>query len=289
MVTSISLAPSLGFGSYPENLGKIENKGWEISLSAIPYKNTAKQAYWTITVNGSRNTDKLLEILEAMKHRNDMNASNLTDTPLPRYEEGESLSRIWVVRSLGIDPASGDEILLKRNGEMTSAVNWSANDVVPIGNTEPTWQGYINSSFTYKGWGADVSFRYQFGGQVYNQTLLDKVENANLKYNVDRRVSQLRWAKPGDKAQFRTLTPSGWETKATSRFIMDENIFQGSSLSVYYRMDRTNTKFISHWGLSSAKVTFNMEDFFYWSTVKRERGLYYPYSRQFTFALNVAF
>lgn len=136
-----------------------------------------------------------------------MNASNLTDTPLPRYEEGESLSRIWVVRSLGIDPASGDEILLKRNGEMTSAVNWSANDVVPIGNTEPTWQGYINSSFTYKGWGADVSFRYQFGGQVYNQTLLDKVENANLKYNVDRRVSQLRWAKPGDKAQFRTLTP----------------------------------------------------------------------------------
>ncbi|KAB6214741.1 hypothetical protein GA380_25740, partial [Bacteroides xylanisolvens] len=75
----------------------------------------------------------------------------------------------------------------------------------------------------------------------------------------------------------------------TSRFIMDENIFQGSSLSVYYRMDRTNTKFISHWGLSSAKVTFNMEDFFYWSTVKRERGLYYPYSRQFTFALNVAF
>ena len=88
MVTSISLAPSLGFGSYPENLGKIENKGWEISLSAIPYKNTAKQAYWTITVNGSRNTDKLLEISEAMKHRNDMNASNLTDTPLPRYEEG---------------------------------------------------------------------------------------------------------------------------------------------------------------------------------------------------------
>ena len=65
-----------------------------------------------------------------MKYRNDKSASDLKDTPLPRYEEGESLSRIWVVRSLGIDPASGDEILLKRNGEMTSAVNWSANDVV---------------------------------------------------------------------------------------------------------------------------------------------------------------
>ena len=289
MITQVSLAPSVGFPQYPENIGKIENKGWEISLSAIPYKNTAKQAYWTIMVNGSHNADKLLKISEAMKHMNDQNSLKLKDMPLPRYEEGESLSRIWVVRSLGIDPASGDEILLKRNGEMTSAVNWNANDVVPIGNTEPKWQGYINSSFTYMGWGADVSFRYQFGGQVYNQTLLDKVENANLKYNADRRVSQLRWMNPGDKAQFRAINSTGWETKATSRFIMDENVFQGSSLSVYYRMDRTNTKFIGHWGLSSAKVSFNMEDFFYLSTVKRERGLYYPYSRQFTFSLNVGF
>lgn len=289
MVTMVSLAPSVGFSQYPENIGKIENKGWELSFSGIPYKNVAKQAYWTITVNGSHNADKLVKISEAMKHTNDRNAADLKDKPLPRYEEGESLSRIWVVRSLGIDPATGDEILLKRNGEMTSSSNWNANDVVPVGNTEPKWQGYINSSFTYMGWGADVSFRYQFGGQVYNQTLLDKVENANLRYNADRRVTQLRWMNPGDKAQFQALNPTGWNTKATSRFVMDENVFQGSSLSVYYRMDRTNTKFIGHWGLSSAKVSFNMEDFFYWSTVKRERGLSYPYSRQFTFSLNVGF
>ena len=32
-----------------------------------------------------------------------------------------------------------------------------------------------------------------------------------------------------------------------------------------------------------------MEDLFYLSSVKRERGLDYPFSRQFTFSLNVAF
>lgn len=149
MITQVSLAPSIGFAQYPENIGKLENKGWEITLSAIPYRNTAKQAYWTVTLNGSHNTDKLLKISEAMRHINEVNAGNLKDAPLPRYEEGQSVNRIWVVRSLGIDPASGDEILLKRNGEMTSAVNWDAKDVVPIGNTEPTWQGHINTSFTY--------------------------------------------------------------------------------------------------------------------------------------------
>jgi hypothetical protein len=62
-----------------------------------------------------------------------------------------------------------DKIFLIHNWKelnKSSRVILYANDVVPIGNTEPKWQGYINSSFTYRGWGADVSFRYQFGGQV---------------------------------------------------------------------------------------------------------------------------
>jgi putative outer membrane protein, probably involved in nutrient binding len=289
MITMVSLAPSVGFAQYPENIGKLENRGWELTLSAIPYRNVARQSYWTVTLNGSHNTDKLLEISEAMRHINEVNAGNLKNAPLPRYEEGQSVNRIWVVRSLGIDPASGNEILLKRNGEMTSAVNWDAKDAVPVGNTEPTWQGHINTSFTYMGWGIDVSMMYRFGGQVYNQTLIDKVENANLKYNADRRVTQLRWLRPGDRAMFREISPRGSETKATSRFVMDENVLQGSSLSLYYRMDRNNTPFIKRVGVNSARLAFNMEDFFYLSTVKRERGTSYPFSRQFIFSLNVGF
>lgn len=287
MLTSITLAPSLGFNTYPANLGKIENQGIEFSLSAIPYQDRANQAYWTITVNGSRNKDKLLKISEAMRHMNEVNNANQDDTPLSRYVEGESLNRIWVVRSLGIDPSTGLEIFQKRNGDMTG--EYDPVDIVPIGNTEPDWQGFINSSFTYRGWGADVSFQYRFGGQVYNQTLLDKVENASLVYNVDRRVMDLRWQKPGDRSRFKTLNYLASDTKASSRFIMDENVFQWSSLSLYYRMDPQNAPFISKLSLSSAKVSFNMEDLFYLSTVKRERGLDYPYARTFTFSLNLTF
>ena len=82
---------------------------------------------------------------------------------------------------------------------------------------------------------------------------------------------------------------SGSNTKATSRFVMDENTLQMTSLSMSYRMDKTNAKYIERWGLSSVKVAFNMEDLFYISTVKRERGLSYPFARQFSFSLNVAF
>ena len=287
LVTTITLAPSLGFSSFPANLGELENKGMEFSLSFIPYQNRAKQAYWTVTVNGSHNVDKLVKISEAMKIMNEKNMTGLKDTPLPRYEEGRSLNCIWVVPSLGIDPATGQEILLKRNGKMTGV--WDAVDAVPVANTEPDWQGFINSSFTYKGWGADVSFSYRFGGQVYNQTLVDRVENAKLMYNADKRVADLRWQKPGDQARFKTLSYNAADTQATSRFIMDENVFQWSSLSLHYRMDPQNAPFIRQLGLSSAKVAFNMEDIFYLSTVKRERGLDYPFSRRFSVSLNLTF
>ncbi len=297
-LTQITIAPSLGFASYPENMGTLENKGVELNFSFIPYRNPEKSAYWTIAINGSHNTDKLKKISEAMRNMNKVNSDQMDDIelakkngykPLPHYEEGKSINRIWVVRSLGIDPSTGSEIFLKRNGEMTG--EWNAADLVAYGNTEPDWQGNINSSFTYKGFGVNVNFAYKFGGQAYNQTLVDKVENADLMYNADKRVLDLRWDEVGVAARYKGLSRgvNGSETKASSRFVMDENTFRMGTLSLSYRMDKTNTRYIDRWGLSSVKVAFNMEDLFYISSIKRERGLSYPFARQFSFSLNVAF
>lgn len=288
-LTQVTLAPSLGFSSYPENLGSLENKGVELNVAFIPYQDTRNSAYWTISLNGSHNKDKLKKISEALRHMNEENYNEQGDSPLPYYEEGESINRIWVVKSLGIDPMTGEEILLRRNGKITG--EYDVVDLVPVGTTEPKWQGNINSSFAYKGFGIDVSMAYKFGGQVYNQTLLDKVENADLMYNADKRVLDLRWMNVGDKAKFKGMNTgiNGAGTKATSRFVMDENTLQMTSLSLSYRMDKTNTKFIERWGVSSVKFAFNMEDLFYLSSVKRERGTDYPFARQFSFSLNIAF
>ena len=289
-LTDISLAPSVGFGTISENLGTIENRGLEWMVSFIPYRDNERAAYWVVNVNGSHNTDKLVKISQALRHVNELNDSNLKDVPLPRYEEGESMNRIWAVRSLGIDPANGQEVFVKRTTGQVTGV-WSASDQIPCGNTEPFMEGNINSSFSYKGWGLNLSFNYKFGGQTYNSTLIQKVENADLLNNADRRVMESRWKKPGDKASFKALTNAinGTETKASSRFVMDENVLRFSSLTLTYRMDETNAAFIKKSIFSSITMNLGMEDLFYWSTVKQERGLDYPFARQFSFSLKVAF
>jgi hypothetical protein len=204
---------------------------------------------------------------------NELNTSNEKDKPLPMYEEGESQTRIWVVRSLGIDPMTGDELLLTRNGKVTSEYN--AIDKIPYGDTEPKWQGNINTAFNYKGFGANLSFNYKFGGQVYNQTLVDKIENADLRYNVDKRVLQERWQKPGDIVPFRKYDDSS--TRATSRFVMDDKVFEIQSVGLQYKWDSAWVKKY----MRATSVTFgvNMSDLWHFSTIKMERGTSYPFAR----------
>ena len=288
-LAQITLAPSLGFSSYPANMGTLQNQGVELNIAFIPYRNEAKEAYWVISANGSHNRNKLTRISEALSRMNELNASTESISPLPRYVEGQSTTAIWAVRSLGIDPSTGDEILLKRDDSVTS--EYDPVDAVICGDTEPKWQGNVNTSFNYMGFGINLGFTYRFGGQMYNSTLVQKVENADLRYNADRRVLQLRWQNPGDVAQYKRLTNSanGSNTQQTSRFVMNENLFQMSSLSLTYRMDNNEYPFLRRLHISSMRWSFNMEDIFYLSSIKRERGTDYPFSRQFALSLNLVF
>ena len=55
--------------------------------------------------------------------------------------KGQSLTSIWAVKSLGIDPTTGKEIFLNRDGSVSDT--WNATQEVAVGNTEPKFNGSI--------------------------------------------------------------------------------------------------------------------------------------------------
>lgn len=87
---------------------------------------------------------------------------------------------------MGIDPQTGREVFLTRDGRLANI--YSAADQIPVGDTEPKLQGSVSTTFTYKGFSLTLAGQYHFGGQTYNKTLINKVENANLRLNADRRA-----------------------------------------------------------------------------------------------------
>ena len=294
-VLDYSLPPSMGFSSVKDNLGNILNQGYEFNLRIMPIRIPAKQMTLSFVANGSHNVNKIKKISNALKRRNDSELAedpsnpNKLSRPLPRYVEGYSQSMIWAVQSLGIDPITGREIYLSRDGQRTS--EWNAVDLVPCGDTEPDLAGTLSTNFTWRGLTFTVAARYQFGGQYYNKTLLDKVENANLRYNVDRRAYTDRWAAPGDLVAFKAVTTNvnGQQTKASSRFVMDNNELVLNVINLEYRFESRYEKFIKQMGLTSASVGLYMEDLFHLSTIKQERGITYPMSRQVSMSLSLTF
>ena len=130
----------------------------------------------------------------------------------------------------------------------------------------------------WKGLTFNMSCGYYWGGKIYNSTLMDRVEvtTSTLRtQNVDKRVYYDRWKQPGDVCSFKAFDTVA--TRATSRFVMDEDVFQIQNVSLLYRWDSEWLKRATH--VTSITFGINMNDLLYVSTVKRERGTAYPYAR----------
>lgn len=283
MLTTITVAPSLGFpsNSFTSNLGEIKNEGWELNLGASILRDQANDLEWRVNVQASQNRNELSKINNALRGLNDKNNQEKT-TPGAVYEEGESMTAIKAVPSLGIDPATGKEIYVKKDGTLT--YEWDAADKVLCGDTEPDVFGNISTNLYWKGWNLNAVFQYSIGGDAYNSTLSSRVEGANPAYNADRRVLNDRWTTPGQHALYRNIRDYG-QNYISTRFVQRDNYLDFSSLSLSYDFPKA---WIQPYKLSSLRLSFYANDLFHLSTIKQERGLDYPFARSFVFGLNIS-
>jgi len=300
VLTAVTLPPSLGFTTYMANLGEVENKGWELSARAVLLKSNTHKLHWSVFGSMIHNKNKLLKISNALRAYNDTQDAAITDgkkedhvsVPKVRFVEGESINSIWVNESLGIDPLTGRELFLTKDGRIVS--DWSAKNYVIGGCTDPKVEGTFGTLFSWKGLQLSATFRYRMGGQMYNQTLVDKVQDIDPRYNADARALTARWQKPGDIVRFAAFARDPVvgvldlqvATRPTSRFIEDYNYLEMSTLNLSYEFDNKNLK---RYGIQRLKLLFYMNDVFHTSTVKIERGTNYPYARNFSLGLQARF
>ena len=284
LLTDVTIPSSTGFTSYKENLGKVQNQGFEFYVNARVWENREKNGYVNIYVNGTHNTNKIKEISNFLASFNEEQSETVTNKPITRYEEGQSMSAIWAVPSRGIDPATGKDVFVKKNGRTT--FEWNSDDLAVCGDTEAKLYGNFGFNFSYWGFIVNVGMMYELGGQIYNQTLVDKVENADLTMNVDRRIFSDRWTKPGDISRFKDIADNT-TTQATERFVEDNDIWTLSTVNVSYDFDRF--ALIKKAGFDRLRLSFDMADVARASSVTIERGTSYPFARSFSFSLQAMF
>lgn len=284
LLLNIDVAPSTGFTSYTENMGSMDNKGFEARLRFNILNNYKKDLNWNVTLSTSHEKNKIRKISNAMKAMNEEALKLINNTGgsvFRMYEEGRSQTALMLVRSAGIDPATGNEIYIKRDGSLT--FDYDPNDRVEVGDTYPKFKGYFNSNLTWKGLNLYMNFSYEMGAKQYNSTLAQKVEGADPYRNADRRVLYDRWKQPGDVSMFRRIDDTSSVYQST-RLMQKNNFLNMSSLSISYDIPR---KYIQRSAIERCKFIFSMTDLFRISTIKQERGTSYPFARTMSLGFNI--
>ena len=154
LINDVSLPTSSGFKVFKDNVGEISNRGFEVKANLGIVRSRDLSVY--LFGNIAHNVNRIEKISESLKRYNERvdeyfkAYSTITDpffytsyhsinrkfsTPIKKFEEGASVTAIYGMESLGINPANGKEVYRKRDGSIT--YDWTSSEQQVIGNTEP--------------------------------------------------------------------------------------------------------------------------------------------------------
>jgi TonB-linked SusC/RagA family outer membrane protein len=218
------LPGSSGFGSVTENIGEMENKGVEISLSG---EQSFGNLRWRPQLNLSFNRNKVLKLYNG-KPIDDLGRGG------NRVMEGQPLGIFYNYKSLGVDPSTGDIVFADTDidGEITS------EDRTMIGNPNPKFTGGFTNSFSYKQFDLSVLLQFSYGNDVFNGSRLF-LESLQGGDNQIEDVTR-RWRKPGDITDIPRATADPTKAadnkRASSRFIEDGSYLRIKNVTLGYTL-----------------------------------------------------
>lgn len=155
---------SEGRGSFPDNVGDMENKGIEVTLGAQVVK--TPNFTWGLNVNGTSFNNTITRLPQ-----------EFIDDGIFRLEEGRSRYEFFMREFAGINPDNGESMWYMDELDPTSGdvigrtTTEEYNDATEyfIGKTAiPDLYGGFGTFFNFKGISLDVNFAYQLGGYGFD-------------------------------------------------------------------------------------------------------------------------
>jgi len=171
----------------------LENSGWELTLNASLIH--TKNFNWTMTFNGSKNSNVLLDYPDLMH-----------SPYATKYKVGKSINTQYLLHYLGVDPLSGRYAFEDYNKDG----NVTQNSSVPTGTVDddryialdiaPKFSGGVGNNFTYKSFG--LSFFFDFKKQYFTDPDYNIGAPLGQRYNQSVAVLGKYWKAPGDQAKY---------------------------------------------------------------------------------------
>jgi TonB-linked SusC/RagA family outer membrane protein len=217
-----------GFTTQYSNAGEISNKGYELGINTINFRNG--EFTWQTNFSISGNVNKVVKL----------------PTPIYQYnrnwivmQQGSPMYSFWLYKQQYVDPKTGAAIF---QGEQNGQLPVSARQV--LHNAMPKFFGGINNTFSWKGFDLSILFSYEYGNYVYNLNKFFGEGGGTRDANRVIFADQLnRWQKPGDITNVPRETAYGlnYTIDQNSRFLEDGSFIRLKSLNIGYTIPRRLT------------------------------------------------
>lgn len=243
---TLGLAPASGFADQFINAGKINNEGFEFTLTGKPLRST--ELNWDMTLNFARNVNTIVELHPDIKIA--FLAGGYGRTAGPVVAEGGSYGDMYAQRWKRDEQG---RYVVDANGKPV------ATESEKIGNFNPKFTLGFNNSFNYKNFVLSFLIDGRFGGTMTSGTQANLAFDGNADYTTNNRDGG--WVLPGVTSTGETNTKAinaetFWTTVSGGRYSWGEFFTYSTTnvrlreLSVGYKIPVPDNFFIKNARLS---------------------------------------
>ncbi len=293
-----------GVTSIWQNIGEIQNTGFEMTLGADIIRN--KDWYWSVDFNLGTNKNEVKKLYEGLDQIIEDNFGGPAGSISRIVKPGHNIDTWYTREWAGVNPDTGAPQWYKtQDGERVITETYSQADQVILGTFTPDLFGGFSTNLAWRNIDLNAVFTYSIGAEIYNYSRQEYDSDGTY---TDRNQMKLqkdwsRWEKPGDIATH-PLPAYGNQSKAnmvSSRYIEDADYLKLRSLTIGYNFS------LPKYYISNLRLFFTAENVFTitpFSGVDPEpavrvltdgrkvvtnvtRADPYPITRKFLFGLNI--
>ncbi|WP_228852407.1 SusC/RagA family TonB-linked outer membrane protein [Aegicerativicinus sediminis] len=293
LLLNVPLSQTTGFASQTQNIGELENIGWEFELNA----NIVDSEDVQFSIGGNLATVEN----EVTKLPLDPNGIERTITStIDRIETGHAVREYYMPTWAGVNSETGAEEWYVNGVDGATTTNFNEAEAVwQGGNAIPTLTAGMNLNFNFKGFFLNATGYYAGGHKIYEGWHL-YLNQANgypvFAYNGYQTLLD-RWQQPGDQTRYGKFTSAGQPWQRHSKFLYDGDFFRLRSVTVGYNIP---SEVMSLVGMQSARIYVRGNNLATWvkddnllydpeQDLGGQTGLETPPTRTFMFGVNLTF
>lgn len=227
LLLATRLSMTSGFSSRIENVGEMQNKGYELAISG----DIIRTNDWTFSLNGmiSQNKNKVEKLYKGNDIMIGWNSL---------VSEGHPINVYKMVRWAGVNPANGDALYYTKDGDITNVYN-SDDAVVLDGKTpDPKYFGSFGARLAYKGIELSGDFYFSGGNYIYNHiNYFTQSDGSMMDQNLDRKLLYDQWTKPGDVTNVPKQRLSN-NAQQSTRYLEDGSYLRLRNVTLAYTLPK---------------------------------------------------